>query len=114
MDFDSLWPLCQKVEDPVAEGCVSPSTSGLLARVCGMIVLNAELKSRKSSLTYEYMLSRWVRAEWMIDDTASDVERFFLSAYWSRSRLMSVFFLLWTITSCSKHFMTVGMRATGR
>ena len=57
---------------------VNPSSSSLLARVCGMIVLNAELKSKNSSLTYEFSFSRWVRAVWMTDDTASEVERLFL------------------------------------
>lgn len=36
-----------------------------VARVCGTIVSKAELKSRKSSLNYEALFSRCVRAWWI-------------------------------------------------
>lgn len=47
----------------------------MLTRVCSMILLKAELKSRKRSLR---SVSRWVRAEWITGETASDVDWFFL------------------------------------
>ncbi len=39
-------------------------------------MLNAELKSMNSILTYESLFSRWVRARWRVEEIASSVERF--------------------------------------
>lgn len=47
-------------------------------RVCGLMVLKVEERSRKSRWTYEFLLSRWVRAVWTTDEMASSVEQFFL------------------------------------
>ncbi len=51
-----------------------------------MIVLNAELKSMNSILTYESFLSRCVRAGWRAVAMASSVERLDLYANWKGSR----------------------------
>ena len=51
-----------------------------------MIVLNAELKSMNSILTYESLVSRWVRAEWRVAEMASSVERLVRYANWKGSR----------------------------
>ncbi len=39
-------------------------------------MLNAELKSMNSILTWESLFSRWVRARWRVEEIASSVERF--------------------------------------
>ncbi|XP_061135704.1 carbohydrate deacetylase isoform X4 [Syngnathus typhle] len=44
-------------------------------RRCGTMVLKAELKSTNSNLTYESLLSRWVRAEWRAEKMASSEDR---------------------------------------
>ncbi len=36
-------------------------------------MLNAELKSMNSILTYESLFSRWVRARWRVEEIASSV-----------------------------------------
>ncbi len=48
-------------------------------------MLNAELKSMNSILTYESLFSRWVRARWRVEEIASSVERFGRYANWSGS-----------------------------
>ncbi len=55
---------------------------------CGIIVLNAELKSMNSILTYESLFSRWVRARWRVEEIASSVERFGRYANWSGSSVL--------------------------
>ncbi len=57
-------------------------------------MLNAELKSMNSILRYESFLSRCVRAGWMAVAMASS--------------------LMCCMTSHSKHFMRIGVSATGR
>lgn len=52
----------KKLQYPVAQ--LRPRITSLLMRVCGIIVLNAELKFRNNSLTYESLFSRCVRAWW--------------------------------------------------
>ncbi len=49
-------------------------------------MLNAELKSMNSILTYESFLSRCVRAGWRAVAMASSVERLDLYANWKGSR----------------------------
>ncbi len=73
-------------------------------------MLNAELKSMNSILTYESFLSRCVRAEAM----ASSVERLDLYANWKGSREGGRTDLMCCMTSRSKHFMGIGVSATGR
>lgn len=75
------------------------------------MVLNAELKSMNSILTYESFLSRWVSAGWRAEQIASD--RFALYANWYRSRLGDWVVLLCDKTSHSKHFLIIGVSATG-
>ncbi len=65
---------------------LSPSWTNLWVSCWGMIVLNAELKSMNSILTYESFLSRCVRAGWRAVAMASSVERFDLYANWKGSR----------------------------
>ncbi len=55
-----------------------PREESFYTRVCGMMVLKAEEKSRKSRRTLEFLLSKWVRAVWTTDEMASSVEHFFL------------------------------------
>ncbi len=78
-------------------------------------MLNAELKSMNSILTYESFLSRCVRAGWRAVAMASSVERLDLYATGrgpgrggGRTDLMCC------MTSRSKHFMGKGVSATGR
>ena len=79
-----------------------------------MIVLNAELKSMNSILTYECLVSRWVRAEWRAVEMASSVERLDRYANWKGSRVGGRADLMWCMTSRSKHFMRMGVSATGQ
>ncbi len=51
-------------------------------------MLNAELKSMNSILTYESLFSRWVRARWRVEEIASSVERFGRYANWSGSSVL--------------------------
>ncbi len=51
MDSNSLSSICKKSNTQLHNAGLSPSASNLCTSVCGMIVLKAELKSRKSSLT---------------------------------------------------------------
>ncbi len=80
----------------------------------GMIVLNAELKSMNSILTYESFLSRCVRAGWRAVAMASSVERLDLYANWKGSREGGRTDLMCCMTSRSKHFIGIGVSATGR
>ncbi len=73
-------------------------------------MLNAELKSMNSNLTYVSVLSRCVRAVAM----ASSVERLDLYANWKGSREGGRTDLMCCMTSRSKHFMRIGVSATGR
>ncbi len=58
---------------------LSPSWTSLWISCWGMIVLNAELKSMNSNLTYVSVLSRCVRAGWRAVAMASSVKRLDLS-----------------------------------
>ncbi len=77
-------------------------------------MLNAELKSMNSILTYESFLSRCVRAGWRAVAMASSVERLDLYANWKGSREGGGTDLMCCMTSRSKHFMGIGVSATGR
>ena len=61
-------------------------------------MLKAELKSRKSSLTYELLVSRCVKAWWITAETASAVD---------------VVFLICDITTLLNVCVMIGVRATG-
>ncbi len=80
-----------------------PSRLNLLMSCCGIIVLNAELKSMNSILTYESLFSRWVRARWRVEEIASSVERG-----------LGMLVLMLCMTSLSKHFIMIGVSAMGR
>lgn len=54
---------------------LSPSWISFLMSCCGMMVLNVELKSINSILTYDFLFSRWVSTEWRAVAMASSVER---------------------------------------
>ncbi len=80
-------------------------------------MLNAELKSMNSNLTYVSVLSRCVRAGWRAVAMASSVERLDLQytyANWKGSREGGRTDLMCCMTSHSKHFMRIGVSATGR
>ncbi len=66
-------------------------------------MLNAELKSMNSNLTYKSFLSRCVRAGWRAVAMASSVERLDLYAYWKGSREGGRTDLMCGMTSRSKH-----------
>ena len=74
-DSYCLWPLTEKVEQPVAKGGVEPQLVQFTDDCCGIMVLNAELKSMNSILTSESVESRWVRAGWRAEQIASSVDR---------------------------------------
>ncbi|MBN3318386.1 MEG10 protein, partial [Atractosteus spatula] len=57
-----LRSLSQKVQNPAAEGGFEIQKLSFSISFWGMIVLNAELKSMNSILTYVSLLSRWDRA----------------------------------------------------
>ncbi len=67
-------------------------------------MLNAELKSMNSILTYESLFSRWVRARWRVEEIASSVERFGRYANWSGSSVLGRLVLMLCMTSRSKHY----------
>lgn len=54
----------KKTKSQLHTDSFSPKNSSLLIRVCRMMVLNIELKSRWSSLIYESRVFRWGRAWW--------------------------------------------------
>ncbi len=67
--LEVLWPTRTDWGLPVKKSRIQlqrellrPSRLNLLMSCCGIIVLNAELKSMNSILTYESLFSRWVRA----------------------------------------------------
>lgn len=66
--------LVKKSKIQLQRGEDIPSTDSLFASVCGKIVLKGELKSKKSSLTYESFFSRCVRAVCITAEMASAVE----------------------------------------
>ncbi len=76
-------------------------------------MLNAELKSMNSNLTYMSILSRCVRAGWRAVAMASSVERLDPYANWKGSREGGRTDLMCCMTSRSKHFMRIGVSATG-
>lgn len=59
--------------------------SNLHTRFWGMIMLNAELKSRNSIRTWMFFFSNCSRLRWRSVEMASSVERFDWYAYWCRS-----------------------------
>lgn len=59
-----------------------PSLCNFMIRSDGLTVLKAELKSMNNILAYEFLLSRWVRAEWRTVDMASSVDLLARYAYW--------------------------------
>ncbi len=77
-------------------------------------MLNAELKSMNSILTYESFSSRCVRAGWRAVAMASSVEQLDLYANWKGYREGGGTNLMWCMTSRSKHFIRIGVSATGR
>ncbi len=77
-------------------------------------MLNAELKSMNSNLTYVSILSKCVRTGWKAAALASSVERLDLYANWKGSREGGRTDLMCCMTSRSKHFMRIGVSATGR
>ncbi len=88
--LEVLWPTRTDWGLPVKKSRIQlqrellrPSRLNLLMSCCGIIVLNAELKSMNSILTYESLFSRWVRARWRVEEIASSVERFGRYANWS-------------------------------
>ncbi len=62
VDPDSLRSIGQEIQNPVPSVGLSPREESFCTRVCGMMVLKAEEKSRKSRRTLEFLLSKWVRA----------------------------------------------------
>ncbi len=77
-------------------------------------MLNTELKSMNSILTYESLFSRWVRARWRVEEIASFVEWFGRYANWNGSSVLGRLVLMLCITSLSKHFVMIGVSAMGR
>ncbi len=78
--LEVLWPTRTDWGLPVKKSRIQlqrellrPSRLNLLMSCCGIIVLNAELKSMNSILTYESLFSRWVRARWRVEEIASSV-----------------------------------------
>ncbi len=87
--LEVLWPTRTDWGLPVKKSRIQlqrellrPSRLNLLMSCCGIIVLNAELKSMNSILTYESLFSRWVSARWRVEEIASSVERFGRYANW--------------------------------
>ncbi len=75
--LEVLWPTRTDWGLPVKKSRIQlqrellrPSRLNLLMSCCGIIVLNAELKSMNSILTYESLFSRWVRARWRVEEIA--------------------------------------------
>ncbi len=65
MPTRTAWGLpVRKSNNQLHREVLSPSWANLWVSCWGMIVLNAELKSMNSILTYESFLSRYVRAGW--------------------------------------------------
>ncbi len=77
-------------------------------------MLNAELKSMNSILTYKSFLSRCVRAGWRAVVMVSLVERLDRYANWKGSREEGRTDLMWCMTSRTKQFMRIGVSATVR
>ncbi len=95
--LEVLWPTRTDWGLPVKKSRIQlqrellrPSRLNLLMSCCGIIVLNAELKSMNSILTYESLFSRWVRARWRVEEIASSVERFGRYANWSGSSVLGM------------------------
>ncbi|XP_025756457.1 uncharacterized protein LOC112842973, partial [Oreochromis niloticus] len=100
---DCLRSLCQKVQDPVAEGGVQAQQAQISNQVLRMIVLNAELKSMNSIRTYVSLLSRWVRARCRVVVKASSFDQ--LGANCSGSSVGGSRVLMCLMMSLSKHFI---------
>ena len=79
-----------------------------------MIVLNAKLKSMNSILTWESLFSRCARAGRRVVAMASSVERFDRYANWKVSREGGSTDVMCSMTNRSKHFIRMGVSATGR
>ncbi len=77
-------------------------------------MLNAELKSMNSNLTYVSVLSRCVMAGWRAVRWHHRFERLDLYANWKGSREGGRTDLMCCMTNRSKHFMRIGVSATGR
>ncbi len=106
--LEVLWPTRTDWGLPVKKSRIQlqrellrPSRLNLLMSCCGIIVLNAELKSMNSILTYESLFSRWVRARWRVEEIASSVERFGRYANWSGSSVLGMLVLMLCMTSLS-------------
>ncbi len=111
----TAWGLpVRKPNSQLHSDVLSPSWTNLWMSCWGMIVLNAELKSMNSILTYGSFLSRCVRAGWRAVAMASSVERLDLYATGRGPGRGGRTDLMWCMTNRSKHFMIIGVSATGR
>lgn len=86
-----------------------PKWSSFYINCCGFIMLNAELMSMNSILTYEFFLSRWVIVEWRALETASSVDRLVRFAYLKGSRGDGRVDLMCCGTNHLKHFIMMGV-----
>ena len=86
----------------------------LRARRWGWIVLKAEEKSMKRILTKEPGAFKWVYALCKSVSVASSVDLFALYANYSGSSACLVWVCMVLSTNRSKHFITIGVKATGQ
>ena len=77
----------QRLDRQLQRQVLSPNLSSLQMICCRIMVLNAELKSMNSILTYEFFLSRWVRAGLRAEQIASSVDHWARYANWKGSRV---------------------------
>ncbi len=77
-------------------------------------MLNAELKSRNSIRTWVFLSSRCSRLRWRAEEMASYVEQFGWYANWNGSSDGGSLEMMWSFTTLSKHFIMMGVSATGR
>ena len=78
------WPV-RKSRTQLQMEVFSPRVLSLVMSLEGTMVLNAELLSMNSILTYVLLLARWERVVWSAIEIASSVERLGRYVNWSGS-----------------------------
>lgn len=101
----------KKVRSQLQGEGFSPNSSSLLTEVCGVIGLKAELKSRKSSMTYcrnPCCPRRWGQSGWQLTLRQTQTDSSWKHTH-GGATLMLMAYSLWEKTCRSKHCMIFGV-----
>ncbi len=104
----------QKVQQPVAQRRIEPQLYQFMDELLRDDCVECWTEVYEQQSDIRSVLSRCVRAGWRAVAMASSVERLDLYANWKGSREGGRTDLMCCMTNRSKHFMRIGVSATGR